>query len=525
MSKILSLFFFLSSFLSVAQNTPQLNSNGYNKFYYANGVVSSEGVLRDGKPDGYWKTYSTKGVIKSEGNRTDYQLDSVWKFYNEAGILAFEFKYKKGKKNGSKNTFDVMTGQIVSSENYITDVKEGNSFYYFKTKESNLNTKPIVKNSIPYIAGKMHGKAYEYTIDSTIITITQYNKGSIVKVESINRKDAKGLKQGVWKLFYPTGTINRLVDYSDDRIHGYLKEYSSNGSLINTTKYNHGVLETDVPELVKLDLETKYYQGGAKFSTGTFKEGVAEGAHRKYAVDGRITETKIYSNGVVVSEGILDSAGRFQGLWKEYFSNGIIKSKGKYSNSTKIGEWVYYFQDGKIEQKGSYDRKGNTQGVWRWYYLCHAPCESDAGNLLREENYKNNMLEGSMIEYSDSGTVITKGEFLENEKEGFWMLELTDYKAEGSYKSGKRSGEWKHFYITNNQIRFTGSFIDGEPDGKQVFYYPNGNVKKTGSYAGGLKDGEWKYYDKSGYLFLTILYENNIEIRFDRVKVVPETEQ
>ena len=44
--------------LSSAQVVKEVNPNGYNIFYYDNGVVSSEGNLRDGKPDGYWKTYS-----------------------------------------------------------------------------------------------------------------------------------------------------------------------------------------------------------------------------------------------------------------------------------------------------------------------------------------------------------------------------------------------------------------------------------------------------------------------------------
>jgi hypothetical protein len=33
------------------------NPNGYNKFYYDNGALSSEGTMKDGKPEGYWKNY------------------------------------------------------------------------------------------------------------------------------------------------------------------------------------------------------------------------------------------------------------------------------------------------------------------------------------------------------------------------------------------------------------------------------------------------------------------------------------
>ena len=138
MRKTIAFFLLLLPFLVDAQVTQKLDPNGYNKFYYDNGVVSSEGVLRDGKPDGYWKTYSTKGVIKSEGNRKSFQLDSIWKFYKEFGVLAFEFNYINGKKNGSKNVYDIQTGQLLSSENYLNNVKEGDSFHYYKNEGSSL---------------------------------------------------------------------------------------------------------------------------------------------------------------------------------------------------------------------------------------------------------------------------------------------------------------------------------------------------------------------------------------------------
>ena len=66
-------FYYLISFLlislsSYAQHN-NINLNGFNKFYYPNGQLSSEGVLLNGQPDGYWVSYYPTGVKKSEGNR------------------------------------------------------------------------------------------------------------------------------------------------------------------------------------------------------------------------------------------------------------------------------------------------------------------------------------------------------------------------------------------------------------------------------------------------------------------------
>lgn len=53
------------------------DQNTYNVFYHPDGNISSEGVMRNGKPDVYWKTYHKKGRIKSEGNRVDYEFDAL----------------------------------------------------------------------------------------------------------------------------------------------------------------------------------------------------------------------------------------------------------------------------------------------------------------------------------------------------------------------------------------------------------------------------------------------------------------
>ncbi len=501
------LLILLPAFLS-AQTNSKIIRDGYNKFYYDNGKISSEGTMREGRPDGYWKTYSENGNLKSEGNRKNFQLDSVWKFYSEQGKLAFEFNYREGKKNGPKNTYDTKEGFLITSENYVNDQKHGNTTIYF--------TDGKVKQTIPFVMGKENGMGFEYSSDSVIITITQFQKGFISKEEKINRRDANGLKQGMWKEFYPKDlVIKSEVNYSEDKMNGYLKEYSVKGSLLNTTKYINGVHITDAPELAKLDVKTTYYDNGAVKSTATYKDGVAQGILREFSPEGKVVNSKVFVNGTLTGEGVLDTAGRMQGQWVEYHTNGEIKSKGEYLNNIRVGNWTFFHSNKKTEQTGKYDKKGKAQGPWKWYH--------ESGNILREETYRNGLQDGLMTEYSDSGKVITKGEYIDGMKEGPWMFELGSYREEGNYKADKWDGEWKSYYTDNGKLRFVGKFIDGVPDGMQIFYYLNGKEKQMGKYAGGLKEGEWKFYEETGLLFLTILYKNDIEIRFDGVKVVPET--
>ncbi|HSH64313.1 MAG TPA: toxin-antitoxin system YwqK family antitoxin, partial [Bacteroidia bacterium] len=274
------LFLTIPTVLFAQQPVQDVNLNGFNKFYYENGKISSEGTMRDGKPDGYWKTYSANGTIKSEGNRKDFKLDSTWKFYSEQGKLAFEFNYKEGKKNGLKKKYDTKDGSLVTSEEYVNDVKDGLTTTYYKDGN--------VKETIPFVAGKEDGQGFEYDQDGVILTLTQYKKGFIEKSEIINRKDKNGLKQGMWKEFYPNGVVKTEVTYTDDKMSGYLKEYSPKGSLVNTTKYVNGVLQKDAPELAKLDVKTAYYDDGSVRYTATYKDGVAEGIQREFSPEGKV---------------------------------------------------------------------------------------------------------------------------------------------------------------------------------------------------------------------------------------------
>lgn len=93
---ILIFIYLLLSLTFYSQNVTV--KNGYNKFYYENGKVSSEGNMKDGSLDGYWKNYYENGKLKIEGNRKDHLLDSTWKFYDNKGKITKSIFYKAGRK-------------------------------------------------------------------------------------------------------------------------------------------------------------------------------------------------------------------------------------------------------------------------------------------------------------------------------------------------------------------------------------------------------------------------------------------
>lgn len=483
----------------------QVNPDGHNVFYHPNGKIASEGFMREGKPDGYWKTYNENGILTAEGNRVNYELDSTWSFYNEEGKLVLQINYAQGKKNGIRRLF--REDEIVE-ETFVDDIKHGPTTVYYPTGE--------VKRNVIFVNGLEDGIAREYSIDGNIITMIEYRRGFIVDRENINRVDKNGLKQGRWKYFYDNGLVKLEGIYRDDKRNGYFKEYDEKGMLTDIAKYVNDERQEEAPELVKLDVKTDYYPNGRVKTVASYKGDVLEGIRRDYDTTGRVISSFTYDEGVVVAEGIIDDAGIKDGPWKEFYADGQLRAEGLYVAGNRIGKWRFYHPDGSLEQEGNYNNQGNAEGLWKWYFA--------NGNVLREEAYRNGKSDGMYTEYDETGKVIVQGEYIDGLEEGLWKYEYGDIKEEGQYRSGMRNGEWKTYY-DNGELSFVGSFIDDNPNGRQVWYWPNGKKRDEGEYIMGIKTGDWIQYDEEGTVFLVIAYQNGIERKYDGVIIRPEYDE
>jgi antitoxin component YwqK of YwqJK toxin-antitoxin module len=490
----------------LAQDT--VRSDGFQKFYYQNGVLSSEGTMRSGKPDGYWKAYFENGKLKSEGNRKSFELDRLWRFYNETGSPVLEIFYRNGKKNGVKTTY---LDRETVKESFVNDVKEGWTRYYLPDG--------TLKLEIPFVKGLEQGTGKEYDAGGNIITITEYKRGFITDRMKVNRKDKNGLKQGVWVIFHPNGRIKQEGTYRDDKKNGYFKDYTENGDLIRVTKYVEDIAQPDAAEIAKLQVQNEYYPDGRIKSTTMYRNGIPEGVKREFKPDGTIERSVEYHDGAVIGEGIVLEDGSRDGAWKEFYSDGSLRAEGLYESGKRVGEWKFYHPNGKTEQLGKFTKSGKPDGTWRWYY--------DNGQLLREEAYYNGLKDGLSEEYDETGTLVEKGEYLEGKEDGFWFTSTGDHCYKGSYRDGLRTGPWEGFYLTpadgkvDSTLSFSGNFIEDLPDGKHTWYWDNGKIREEGTYVMGSREGNWNVYNYDGTLFLVITYAGGIETRYDGVKIKP----
>jgi len=485
--------------------------NGYQKFYYPNGKLSSEGWMKEGKPDGYWKSYFENGKVKAEGNRKNFELDSTWRFYNEDGKLILEVNYKQDKKNGIKTTY---LDKETIKENFRNDIKEGFTRYFYPDGK--------LKMEVPFKNGLEQGIAREYAPEGNIITLIEYKRGFVIDRIKINRRDKNNLKQGKWYTFYDNGNIREEGSYRDDKKDGYFKEYAENGDLISVTKFVNDVQQDEAEEIKKLDIVNDYFPDGKIKSSQTFRNGVPEGIRREYDELGQITQSFIFRNGIRIGEGIVKEDGAKEGHWIEFYADSTIKSEGEYKDDKPVGEWKYYYPDGKLEQTGKYTPSGKMTGTWKWYY--------DSHQVKTEESFRNGLKDGLRTEYDEDGKIIEEGEYVDGLEDGPWFTQTGDFVEKGTYRDGLKTGIWRSWFLvtsgtaTDSIRNFEGNFIDDNPDGKHIYYWENGKIKNEGIYVMGKKEGDWTLYNSDGTPFLIITYRNNAEVKYDGVKIKPPFE-
>jgi uncharacterized protein len=509
--ELFAIFLLLTGFISFGQ-TGNTIQDGYQIFKYPNGTVSSEGLFKNGKPEGYWKSYYVTGLKKSEGKYSSFQLDSIWVFYDQSGDTVEKINYLFGKRNGYCYKYRKTPSEglyIYSRELYAGDKKEGTAFFYFPDGK--------IQQTISYSNGKKEGLSKEFDKNGTVITQLEYNNDFLISRDRINRSDGKGLKQGVWKEFYPNGGIKSEKNFRDDQLHGYYKEYDARGVLVLTMLYDNGsIVKSEVEDEPDIEIENKYDQNNRLIYSGPYRNKIPVGVHREYGADGKVTNAYVYNdNGLLLSEGIVDEGGKFNGKWKDLYPDGTTLAEGQYTDSRRTGIWKFYTASGKLEQTGSFNN-GRPDGLWKWYY--------ENGALLREEEYFQGQRDGVYTEYSPAGDIIAQGRYTDGEKNGEWKYKSGDNTEEGNYIIGLRDGLWKSYY-SDGKIRFKGNYVQGNPDGQLTYYYENGRPREEQFYRMGIKQKTWKKYDEEGVPVLTITYKDDAEVSINGVKInLPESD-
>ena len=474
------------------------------QYRFENGIVSSEGTMRDGKPDGFWRTYYPNGQLKTEGNRRNFQLDSTWNFYAENGKLQKTIQYEKDIRKGQECIYDESGNKIEEYTNEA-NIKNGKALWFFATGE--------IKKQSQFVNNKEDGKAVEFDRDGRTITLLTYRNGFIYTEERINRYDEQGRRTGIWKDLYENGTVSIEGNWSSGMKNGVFKFFNRKGELEKLERYENDSVIVDEAATAILDIRKEYYSNGNIKQVGTYREGKKQGNFRIYDENGNETGGLLYDNDVLAGEGGIDSLGRRQGDWKLFYQDGTVRAKGNYVTGLREGPWTYFYSNARIEQSGIYKTDKPT-GAWKWFFT--------NGQLHREDMYRNGKEEGTSIEYDSTGNVINEGEFVAGARNGKWKLTVNDHSEEGQFLDGERDGLWKWFY-GNGERMFEGEFQSGVPVNRHKYWYDEGQVEMTGKYKAGEMEGRWDYFDNNGFPLMQLDYKEGVVVRIDGQKIrLPE---
>ncbi len=130
---------------------------------------------------------------------------------------------------------------------------------------------------------------------------------------------------------------------------------------------------------------------------------------------------------------ITDTDTLKQGVWKEFWKNGDLKSEVIYSNNKKQGLEIKWFDEPDCVEQESYFKNGVLDGPTVFY---SKKCKKDF-----YETFKNGVKDGSETSYYENGHV----------------------KAEGNYKKGNLNGYYK-VYDKSGKFAFESRSTDTEMD-------------------------------------------------------------
>ena len=440
--------------------------NGKFTGYYQNGAKKYLKRYEDDEPEGKWQYYTMAGKTNAEeiyegGKRNEewfrieengdtyyqyWDLDSLISEYADLhypnGQLIEKISYKKGLKDG-KFTGYYENGEVKYKKRYSEDLPDGKWDYY--TASGKKNEEQI------YVDGKRNEEWYR--LEENGDTYYQYwDKDSLVSeyadlhysngqlIEKISYK--KGLKDGKFTGYYPSGKVEYVKRYEEDKPMGKWKFVREDG----TTK------------------KIEVYETGKKNEEWITYEKNGDVYYQFWDMDSLVSE---YAD--------------------LHYPNGQLIEKISYKNGQKNGKFTGYYESGQKKHIRTY-KDDKLEGKFADY--------TESGQILRKQNYANDLLDGSSKEWYLNGEVKVKTSYKAGKLDGGFMSydSLGRKVTKGEYAMGLKEGDWLTWYPSGKK-KERSSYFSGKANGPYTLWDEIGRIIKEGEYSDDLKHGVWITFD------------------------------
>lgn len=155
-----------------------------------------------------------------------------------------------------------------------------------------------------------------------------------------------------------------------------------------------------------------------------------------------------------------------------------------------------------LEAQNQLDDEGNRTGPWKGFY--------EDGTLRYEGTFLSGKPVGTMKRYSAEGHLIVEMNFYEGtDRCHATMFRPNGTKrATGIYDAQEKDSVWT-YYGSDETIRLSESYRDGQLHGPSVSYYPSGTISSKTLFRNGLKEGAHLKFFGNGDTMLIANYRNN----------------
>jgi antitoxin component YwqK of YwqJK toxin-antitoxin module len=493
--------------------------NGQFTEYDEFGNISSLYTMSNGELHGPIKIYYPNGKLKKTGNYFRDKEQGIFLEYNEYGEKEVEYTMFNDELQGSMKIF-YSNGKIKQSGNYFKDQKHGKFTDYdeFGIKQAEytmFNGELHGDMKIFHPNGKLRKSGY-FQNGKEHGDFTEYDENGH-KVAEYIMEDGK--MNGLCK-FYENETISTSTMYSND---------SKNGQFIDYYYNDNGKLQfKEVGEYLDNEVNGKWswfiVENGKDrlLSFENYSNGLLNGEFQQLQGDslilGSYRNTKLHGEYKVY----LDiNRMLFGSILRTDISQLVLLCQGNYKDGLKSGYWENFDFTGSLISEGGF-YQGKERGEWKYYY---SSWSDDQGNTLPYskqlfliQNYSDGKLNGKSMRYSylkeetypcaeiDDGKSkldtckrfvyekVFETAFLKNDKLNgpFELLDsIKSIIAKGYFENDQKEGEWVHRYSDKNS-------------NDEIYYF-----YQKGSYKKGKKEGQWVEYSTEGIISQTFHYKGD----------------
>lgn len=443
------------------------------KFFFPDGILMSEGLLKNGNMEGLWNYYYPTGKLKVRSNYVEGLMSGKQTIWHANGNIEKEYSADSGNLSGEYREY-YKSGKLKGKGFLINDNYDG-EFYTYYGNDS-------LASRVFYNDGDLCGRSIYYTPkgkkeyeeffdgDGTSTKLILYNYLGKVSGELDYSIDSVRFNE-----LNPDGTIRRKIALTDNVYHDAQEWYYPNGQLKIRLNYIHGLVN---------GISNSYdYNGNPELEI-------------PYAMNTMNGVLKRFEGGKLSSKDTYE-ASLSQGAYTEYYNNGKVYRILNFEDDVRQGYSYYYSPDSILMYRLLYQDDMVREISWLGNDNKYVP--GIPVNLSTTE----------IVTYFPNGKPSGRFPF----KDGLFHGKTTSYYPNGninhenSYFLGSYDGVYNYYY-ENGKLMESGSYFQEDRTGPFVSYFPNGQKHKEGNYLFNNEDGQWSIFNNSGKLTETLLYEN-----------------